>query len=36
MRHLLVAAIMILGAIVLVSTIAGYLESTAIRSCVGC
>ena len=31
MRHLVIAAIMLLGALVLVSTIAGYLEMLATR-----
>jgi hypothetical protein len=36
MRHLVIAALMIAGALVLVSTLAGYLELMATKPCVGC
>jgi hypothetical protein len=36
MRHLLIAALMIAGALLVVGTIAGYLEMMATRPCVGC
>lgn len=36
MRHLLIAALMIVGALIVVSTLAGYLEMLATRPCAGC
>jgi hypothetical protein len=36
MRHLIIAVLMIVVALVVVSTLAGYLEMTATKPCMGC
>ncbi len=36
MRHLVIAALMLLGALIIVATIAGYLEMLATKPCAGC
>ncbi len=36
MRHLLIAALMIVGALLVVGTLAGYLEIMATKPCAGC
>jgi hypothetical protein len=36
MRHFLIAALMIVAALLVVGTLAGYLEMMATKPCVGC
>jgi hypothetical protein len=36
MRHFVIGLLMIVGALIVVATIAGYLEMLATKPCVGC